>query len=119
MLKILPFLFFVFITLSAAAQQTAKDYFRNGNEQFKAARYAEAIQQYDEVLRLEPRHAPTLTNRGVAKDRLRDYRGAIEDFTRAIAANKKYAEAYLSRGLSRYNMREYKAALQDLTKGWN
>lgn len=104
------------LSFSAFAQKSAKEHFVNGNTKFKAGKYAEAVKDYDQVLKLDPDHVVTWTNRGIAKDRLLDYRGAIEDFTKAIAINPKYVMAYTSRGLSKYNLKDYKNALLDYNK---
>lgn len=112
------FTFFAILLLSfsAFAQKSAKEYFTSGNAKFKAGNFAEAIKDYDQVLKLDPDHVVTLTNRGIAKDRLLDYRAAIEDFTKAITLNPKYIVAYTSRGLSKYNLKDYRSALLDYNK---
>lgn len=112
----LSFCLLVFLSLTAFAQKSATDLFTSGNAKFKAGKYAEAVKDYDQVLKLDPDHVGTITNRGIAKDRLTDYKGAIADFTKAIALDPTYIVAYTSRGLSKYNLKDYKGALADYDK---
>jgi tetratricopeptide (TPR) repeat protein len=60
--------------------------------------YAEAIERYEQLLTLEPRHAVAHNNLGVARNKLGHYREAEEHFRRAIALKKTYAEAHCNLG---------------------
>jgi tetratricopeptide (TPR) repeat protein len=59
---------------------------------------SEAIEGYEELLALEPRHAVAHNNLGEAHYKLGQYCAAEEHFRRAIALNKTYAEAHCNLG---------------------
>jgi tetratricopeptide (TPR) repeat protein len=62
-------------------------------------KYAEAIEWYSKALELNPKHEPTLTNRGVAYRKIKEYDKALADFTAAIAINPKSYMAHYNLGV--------------------
>lgn len=61
----------------------------------------EAIQHFDQAIRLNPRDAEAYTNRGIAWRAKGDPSGAIADLDKAIKLDPKYAPAYGDRGITR------------------
>ena len=57
----------------------------------------EAINDFNESLRLNPRYALAYLNRGIAKRSLNLFSEAITDYNQAINLNPNYAEAYCYR----------------------
>jgi tetratricopeptide (TPR) repeat protein len=64
-------------------------------------RFAEAIQQLGQAIKLDPSLSLAYNARGYALFRLRRYTEAIKDFDEAIRLNPKYANAYLNRSAAR------------------
>ena len=64
-------------------------------------KYREAIQHYDEAIRINPQDADAYNNRGNAKFALGLYRDAIADCDRAIHLNPQYTAAYYNRGAAK------------------
>jgi tetratricopeptide (TPR) repeat protein len=58
----------------------------------------QAIADYTERIRLDPKHAESFNRRGVAYDRKGEYDRAIADYTEAIRLDPNYAAAYNNRG---------------------
>lgn len=51
---------------SAQCQQTTGDWFDKGLALFSQGKYDEAVQAYDEAIRLDPSHAEIWVNKGLA-----------------------------------------------------
>jgi protein O-mannosyl-transferase len=77
----------------------------------------EAIDHYNEAIRITPDSAEFYYTRGTAYGKLLgQYRQAIEDFNKAIALKPDYTKAYNNRGLSYYSLGQYMLAIEDFNK---
>ena len=76
-------------------------------------RLEDALQDYDEAIRIRPMYPEALRNRGVAKAKLNRTEDAIFDFGTAISQKPDFSEAYFNRGLARYELERYVDALAD------
>jgi len=81
------------------------------------SKYALALLDLTEILRLDPDNAERIKDRGWARLMLKDDAGAIEDYTRVVQLNPEDATAYSRRGISHSNRGELDAALEDLNRG--
>ena len=61
-------------------------------------KYEEAIEHYDEAIRINPQHAVVYNNRGAAKGVLGKHKEAIVDYDEAIRISPQDAKAYYNRG---------------------
>ncbi len=68
-----------------------------GNADYKASRWQQAIDKYTEALDVDPLNKGTnsklLQNRALCRVQLKDYKGAIEDCERAISLDPSYTKA--------------------------
>jgi tetratricopeptide (TPR) repeat protein len=60
--------------------------------------YSQAIECYQELLSIDPRHAVAHNNLGAAYSKLGQYRRAEEQFRRAIGIRESYADAHCNLG---------------------
>lgn len=72
----------------------------------------EALEAYNEAIRLDPDYASALVNRGDLLAGQGDYRAAIADYTVALGLNPG-AYIYNVRGVAHYQLRDYAAAAAD------
>ena len=79
-------------------------------------RFEQAIAEYDQAIRIDPRLAVAYVNRGGAFNELGEYQRAVRDETQAILLDSKLAAAYDIRGLAYYSLGQYWLAIQDLTE---
>ena len=86
---------------AAAPVKRAADYSSAGRILLSENRFAEAIAQFSEALKLDPSLPLVYNARGYARFRLKQYSGAIADFDQAIRLNPAYTNAYLNRGAAR------------------
>ena len=76
-------------------------------------RLAEAVQDYDKAIALNPDYALAYYNRGLACAAMGRLAEAIGDYDKAIALNPDYAEAYENRGIAYARAGRADEALRD------
>lgn len=81
--------------------------------------YKNAIEDYDQALKLAPNNSEVYYNRGVAYFSIGLPHDAIQDFNQAIALQPKMAEAYGNRGVIRSQLGDRSGALADYQKAMN
>jgi len=94
--------------LALAYSQDGEAYSRNGD-------YDEAIEKFNEAIRLNPGLASAHYNRGEIYFQRGDYEQAIRDFTRTIALAPNFTFAYYSRGVANERTGEIEEAILDFT----
>jgi tetratricopeptide (TPR) repeat protein len=77
--------------------------------------YAEAIDDFNEAIRLVPNAANAFNNRGVAYRNMGDIDRAVADYDQAIRIKPDYVAAFYNRGLALADKREYGKAISDFT----
>ena len=78
--------------------------------------YEEAIEKYNEAIKLNSNYTELYNNRGVAKYELGQYREAIDDYDRAIELNQNNVGAYNNRGNTKIKLGQYPEAIADYDK---
>src|SRR6266478_9010569 len=91
-------------------------FYSRGNAYYEKRNYDRAIQNYDEVIRLNPNHAKAFSNRGIAYGRKGDYDRAIENYNEAIRLNPNHANALYNRGNAYKHNKDYDRAVLDYDK---
>ena len=79
------------------------------------ANYAQAIGDFNEAIRLEPKNANAFNNRGVAYRNMGDLDRAVADYDQAILLKPDYVAAFYNRGLALTDKKEYPKAISDFT----
>ncbi len=74
-----------------------------------------ALEDYDEVIKLEPKDEENYIDRGLVKEKMKDLPGALKDFSMAIELNEKNEKAWLSRGNIMSKLNRQKEAIEDYT----
>lgn len=75
-----------------------------------------AIQDYDEVIRLNSSYIDAYNMRGFLKDEVGDAEGAMQDYNQVILLNPKDAQAYNNRGNLKSKLRDRQGAIQDYSQ---
>ena len=73
----------------------------------------EAIDAYDEAIRLNSGLVEAYVNRGNAKNDLGRYEEAIADLDKAVQLKPEMAEAYVNRGNAKFGLSRYEDAIAD------
>jgi len=102
-----------------AQENSADEYWNQGNKYLFEKQWVPAINAYNKALALDPNHVNSYFSRGVAFLFSKQYEQAISDFTRTLelspdAANKSFA--LMNRGLVYREKGAYDRALADFNK---
>ena len=76
-------------------------------------RHSEAIDMYDQAIKLKPDMAGAYFNRGTAKNEIGQFEAAIEDFSEAIRIAPFLASAFSNRGFSKSSLGRFEEAISD------
>ncbi len=103
--------------------QSARQYYRAGEEFFEKREYENAIKQFSRALAMDPDYERAYILRAHAHARLGDYAHAATDYDRAIGYNGKDAELYYLSGNAHFREDRYTVALTRLDRAiemkWN
>lgn len=75
-----------------------------------------ALENYTEVIRLDPSYPDIYTNRGMMRHYVRDFKGAIQDYDEAIKRKPESASPYNNRAAAKMMQSDFQGALADLDK---
>lgn len=96
--------------------QSARQYFRAGEEFFENMKYRDAIDQYSRAVEIDPDYDKAYIQRANAYARLNDYENAAIDYDRAIVFNEKDAELYYLSGYAHNKQGNNSVALTKLNR---
>ncbi|HEY9844556.1 MAG TPA: tetratricopeptide repeat protein, partial [Candidatus Obscuribacterales bacterium] len=121
-MKALPILFCL-LMLNMPAQAADGDYRLAQQSQAgtmladsQASRYQQTVDNYNKVIRDNPKDANAYHGRGKAYYDLKQYPQALADFNQALKLGLKTAELYTDRGQTYVDMEQYPQALADLNQ---
>jgi tetratricopeptide (TPR) repeat protein len=97
-------------------QETVEGHFGRGNDLFSEEHYEQAIIEYTNAIKLDPKLAGAYYNRGVTYSKKEQYELAIADYSKAMKVYPKYVDAYYSRGLIYGKKGQYNLAITDFSK---
>jgi len=99
--------------LAAQNVQTSVD---QGIASCEAGRYDQALQEFNEALKLKPNDASLYDYRGMAYRCKGQDEKAIQDFNKAMELDPKFARAYRNRGMVYFDKGDFDKSLADLKK---
>ena len=91
-------------------------YNKLGNAYAEARQYQQAVESYDEAIRLDPEYPLAYNNRGGVYAQLGQYESAIADYGEAIRINPRYANAYFNRAQAYAQSDLFIEARQDMER---
>jgi tetratricopeptide (TPR) repeat protein len=92
-------------------------YYHRGVLRLEQQNYRQARGDFDEALRMQPKHGSALINRALAKHGLGQYQEAIADLSQAVAEGTPYTRVYFMRSRMRAKAGDLKGARQDHEEG--
>ena len=101
---------------AACSLSPAETAFNRGRDYSEQGDHENAIEAYDEAIRLNPQSAKAYNNRGIAYGELSQYERAIEDFDEAIRLNPQEPGAYFNRGIAYRLLGQQELADRDFAK---
>ena len=107
--------------LNAIAQinsaSTAQNFFNEGVKRLEQGDLEAAIENFTQVIMLNPNYASAYANRGIAYSRLQEYNKALVDYNQYIQLNPNSAEAYYNRATLYDKLGDYQKAIDDYEIG--
>lgn len=88
-----------------------------GNEFFKAGKFADAVKSYSEAVKRLPTDPRAYNNRAAAYQKLMALPEALKDADTAIKNDPTFIKAYIRKGLVQTAMKEYTQALETFQRG--
>lgn len=108
------------LLITATAQaQSAKQYFKAGEDFAKANNYSDAIIQFTKAIELDPDYDKAYVQRATAYSRIGEHKHAAEDYDRALAFDEKEAELYYFSGKEWHHYGDNPRALIRLSSAIN
>ncbi|MEB3341139.1 tetratricopeptide repeat protein [Okeania sp.] len=95
----------------------ANDYAKQASQFLLAGRPKEAINAYNQALKIYPEMAEIWNNRGVALTRLKMFDEAIASYDRALQIQPDYADAWNNRGVSLIELQHYQEGINSFEQG--
>lgn len=97
--------------------EKAADAKARGNAAFKEGKWPEAIKEYTEAIKRNPRSPVYYQNRATALMKVMDYRGALTDAEKAVKADPTYVKGHYRLGMVRMALKEYHKAIAAFEAG--
>jgi tetratricopeptide (TPR) repeat protein len=96
--------------------QDAKEFYKEGQKEYKFQRYKEAIEDYTKAIALDSTYMNAYIQRAFCKGMIQDFEGEIDDYTLALKIDPKHKFSYISRGSAKNKTKDYKGAIEDFNK---
>ncbi|MDB9453684.1 serine protease [Dolichospermum circinale] len=104
------------IMISSYNKSISIVYAARGDSHRNLKNYKQAIDDYTQAIKIDPKNPTYYRDRGVAYGKLKNYKQAIDDYTQAIKIDDKNAIYYVGRGLAYFQLKDYKQAINDYTQ---
>ena len=104
------------LCLTASAQYDRDVFLLRGRAALSDGKFAQAIENFNIVARLDTSNYWNYFFRGIAKYNLGDIRGAQKDFNNSVRINPVFTNGYHYRAIAKSRSGEYDSALEDLQK---
>ncbi|MBE9116110.1 tetratricopeptide repeat protein [Lusitaniella coriacea LEGE 07157] len=97
------------------AQQDATNAFNAAVAKLQQQNYAEAVEAFSEVIRLEPNNWRPYLGRAIAYRRQGDHQNAVKDYDETLRLNPENITAYSGRGIAKRRLGDNQGAIADYT----
>ena len=98
-----------------SVRQNACAHYRRGMSRYDSSQYGQAIQDFSEAARLDPKWASAHSFVGLSHYHLNQYEQALQDFGNAVRLDLKFASAYLTKAMSHHLLGQYGQAIKDFS----
>lgn len=108
--------FLMLLALPLRAQYDKEVFYMRGRQALADGKFAQSIENFNVLARLDSTDHWTFFYRGIAKYNLGDIRGAQKDFDKSVSINPVFTSGYHYRAITRSRFGDYDAALEDYQK---
>jgi len=100
---------------NTASAQSAKKYFKTGEDFVEAENYKDAIDQFSKAIELESDYEDAYLERAKSKEKLGELENAAEDYKRLTAIEPKESEYYYNLGRLYFQVEKFEASIEPLS----
>jgi len=97
-------------------RKEVKKLFKDGLKIYKVGDYEEAINLFDDALKLDPSNYEILNQKGVILDKMDKYEEALKIYDQAIKLNPTQTKAYYNKGLLLKDLKKLDEAMESFDK---
>ena len=112
-------LLFLLLLPGLSAAQDVQSYIDQGIQHSQAGRYDQALQAFDQALKLKPNDPALITYKGIVYYARGQNDQAMKEFEAAIKLNSNFGRAYYQRGMIYQSQDKFHPALEDIQKAKN
>jgi tetratricopeptide (TPR) repeat protein len=109
-------LFFLLLLPGLSPAQDVQSYIDQGIKHSQSGRYDQALQAFDQALKLKPNDPALITFKGIVYYAKGQNDKAMKEFEAAIKLNPNFGRAYYQRGMIYEKQEKFDQALADLKK---
>ena len=113
------YLLFLLLLPGLSAAQDVQSYIDQGIKHSQAGRYDQALQAFDQALKLKPNDPALITFKGIVYYARGQNDRAMKEFEAAIKLNPNFGRAYYQRGMVYQSQEKYQPAVEDIQKAKN
>lgn len=95
----------------------AEEHRVKGNELYKEGKFPQAIKEYDEGLKRDPKAVAIYSNRCATYIKLMEFSTAMKDAEKCLELDPKFVKAYARKGTCHHMMKEYHKAMKAFEDG--
>jgi tetratricopeptide (TPR) repeat protein len=106
---------FVLVAVTDLKAQTAKKYFKTGEDFVEAENYEDAILQFTKAIELESDFEDAYLERAKANEKLAKFEEAAEDYNRLTAIEPKESEYFYNEGRLYFQLEEFQESIKPLS----
>jgi tetratricopeptide (TPR) repeat protein len=112
-------LLFLLLLPGLSAAQDVQSYIDQGIKHSQAGRYDQALQAFEQALKLKPNDPALITYKGIVYYARGQNDRAVKEFEAAIKLNPSFGRAYYQRGMVYQSQEKYQPAIEDIQKAKN
>jgi len=97
--------------------ELSEEHKKKGNEYFQEGKWPEAIHEYTEALRRDPKNYKVLSNRALCYTKVMDWQKGLDDCEAILKIDPKFVKAYIRKGKIQQFLKQYHKALDTFKQG--